>query len=213
MSNPSADEIAVAGTPVRVTDGTALAAGDEVRVTGRWDGARVVASGVDRLPSLPFDGRVGRIDVEGFASATEAGRLRVGSYVFEVSPAATAEMPAADARVRVEAVVDGRRAVIERVGAAPDLPPRPDRPGDGASMRPMHQPPDGDRPPSDPGSHPPGPPDGARPDMAERPDRPGPAGVPDRPPQMERPPIPDRAAIPDRPPRIDRPDRPERPGR
>ncbi len=216
VASPSADEIAVAGTPVRVTDGTVLSAGDEVRVTGRWDGSRLVASGVDRLPSLPFDGRVSRLDIEGFAGAVQAGQLRVGGYVFDVSPAATADLPAADARVRIEAVVDGHRAVIERVGAMPDLPPRPARPGDAASMRPMHPPADNGRPPGDGGGRASGPPDGARPDFAarpDRPDRPGGPGIPDRPPPIERPPIPDRVVVPERPPRIERPDRPERPGR
>jgi hypothetical protein len=219
VERADAGEVAVAGTPVRVAGGSALSSGDEVLFVGRWDGRQLVADRVDRMPSVPFDGRVARLRVEGFASAPVAGQLRVGSYVFDLSPGAdVAGLPAtmADAPVRVEAVVDGRRAVIERVVAAPGPPPRPERPGGAAGAR--QRPPDDGRPPADAGARGARPSDAGRPAAVERqhrpdrPDRPAGPPIPDRPPVVERPPVPDRAAIPERPPRIERPFRPDRPG-
>lgn len=200
----AAERVTVAGTPVQVADAAALAPGEEVRVSGRWDGSRLVAAAVERLPALPFEGRVARLEIEGFARPAGAGRLRVGSYVFDLAPGADAARPAmADERVRIEAVIDGPRAVIERVGVAPAPPPRPERPGGAAAARPDRQPPADAGRPAGAAARPDRP---DRPARADRPDRPAPVSLPERPPIVDRPPIPER------PPRIDRPFRPERPG-
>ncbi|MBX3026837.1 hypothetical protein KF840_18165 [bacterium] len=225
-ADPTADTVAISGTPVRVSDGGALASGEEVRASGRWDGRQLIAERLDRLPALPFAGRVGRLEIEGFASIAAGDQLRVGCYVLEVPAGAAAEMlPAATGaeRVRVEAVIDGGRAVVQRLDVAPPLPPRPQSIGDGSAARPPRQPPpDRGRPPAvGPGRDEPrpGPPDGARPEAVMRPDRPQRPARPDlpdrppieRPPLPERPPVPERPPIPERPPRIERPFRPERP--
>ena len=236
VTNTAPNEFAVAGTPVRTAQGSALTVGEEVRISGSWEDNQLVASSVERLPSLPFDGRTGRLEIEGFANRVENGQLRVGRYLFELPANAAAGLPSvvANARVNVRAVVDNGRAVIERVAAAPSLPPRPERPGGGGGAAPprsMRQAPDGVPPPADgvpPGGRDALPPDGARPDAMnrpdqpvrpdqpmrpDRPDRPGGPAIPDRPPQIDRPQLPNRIGIPDRPPippRIGIPERPPR---
>jgi hypothetical protein len=206
----------IAGTPVRLATGMELVVGEEVRVSGGWRGDHLAISTVERVPHLPFDGSVARVEVEGYASLATPEQLRVGPYRFEVSRGALAALPEpGSARpVRIEAVIRDRRAIVERVDAAPELPPRP-APRDGG--REWHG--AGGGPPQDRSARegrPPGyegrsdrPPGGrheagiAPPDRPERPERPS---GPERPPHIERPALPDRPELPSRP------ERPPRPG-
>lgn len=220
--------ITIAGTPVRLAAGSALAAGDELRVDGSWDGERLLASSVERIASIPFGGRVGRVAIEGYASLAPAGQLRVGPYRFDVSRAAGDVLPelAADVRIRVDAVVRDRRAIIERIDAAPELPPRIDpRPGAGLggnvdtdapgdqAVHGGHERPPGRDGHDGHGSFPSDRPEGmGAAERLERPERPGGAQPPERPPRIERPASMSRPDLPARPERPERPDRPSRPG-
>jgi len=214
VTDVSANRLAVAGTEIDLASaGTALALGDEVRVVGRWANDRLIASGLTSIPRLPFDGRVARLQVEGFAAPAAGGALRVGPYVFDLPDSAIdgrgrAQLP--DARVRVDAVLRDRRAIIERIVSAPDPPLRPDpqaRPDNA-----LHSAVDGagadvggaGRAAAAPPPRPPIADDSAAPPRPDRPDRPAGAQPPERPPRLERPPI-DRGAIPDRPPRPNHP--------
>jgi len=212
-----AGRVTVAGTPLRVADDAVLAPGEEVRVVGSWDGTRLVASAVERVAPVPFDGRVGRLDVAGYPRLTNA-ELHIGPYRFDLSRAALDALPelTANAPVRIEAVVRDRQAVIERIEAAPQAPPGIERGGPaphgarglgsphaaGADDRHDQPPRDGRSamPPADSDAH-----GGAamRPEGVERPPRPD-AG--DHPPHIDRPPAPSRPDLPSRP------DRPPRPG-
>ena len=187
----------VAGTPI-ASDGVPTApTGEEVRVTGRWDGHRIVAAAVDALPRVPFDGRVAHVAVEGFAHKSRTGGLLVGAFSARTGLSQSAEGVPAGERVRIEGVVRDRQLVIERYQMVPDLPPRPSRP-DG---------PDGARGGSDsrpPSMHDHGGRDGAQghpPDV--HPFEPPEFGG--RPRGGGGPPCPDRPTAPCRPPHIERP--------
>jgi hypothetical protein len=190
-----------------------------------------VASSVDAIPALPFDGHVERVAVEGYASLATADTLRVGSYLFALPRGAAGQALTqieASPHVRIEAVVRGRQAIIERVAPAAVLPARPEPRSDpgreasdpsraGASDRLLADPASdpawrdgrGAMPPRPPGQAGFGPPQ--RPDRPDRPDRPMAPGPPERPAGFERPPLAGRGAIPDRPPRPDRVQPPPRP--
>lgn len=211
----------VAATPIDIENGAGISIGDEVRIAGRWDGAKLVASSIEALPRIPFDGRVTRVEIEGYASPKAAGQLQVGGFLFELPPSAPGEaLPQLepDARVRIEGFVRDRRVMIERIGVSepPSLPESrrgaPDGWKNGATGAPKDQraiedhrePPPRNRPDSRP-PRPPGDRDYEPPPRPDRPERPA-AQVPDRP---ERPALPDRPRLPDRPERPERPDRPE----
>lgn len=203
------DHVTIAGTTVRTVPSPEWVAGDEVRVSGSWSEDHVSATSAERVPRVPFDGRAGRVDVEGYPLVTAGGELRVGPYRFEVPRDSVAALPdvASRAPIRIEAAVREGRAFVERIVAAPELPPRPD----GAQARPpgydrVGDPGGRDAPRADrPDAMAPRP--DAHIDPPNRPDRPDPVRPPDRPPQLDRPPPPARPELPSRP------DRPPRPGR
>jgi hypothetical protein len=229
--------LSIAGTQVRTDDRVQLSIGDEVRVIGGWDGSAILAQAIEPIPRIPFDGRVRRIDIEGYVRQAAAGQLQVGPFLIEL-PAATspdALRPAdPDARIRIEAIVRDRHVIVEHmgiVGDLPTLPPVPDgglrggkggRPGDvghkGGESPPLDQSTQEER--AGPGFQPrdhrmmaPAKPDVgdvAPPARPDRPDRPAPPQLPERPQRPEPPPRPDRPPIPERPPR---PERPEMRGR
>jgi hypothetical protein len=224
--------LAVAGTPVRTDAHVQAALGDEVHVEGRWNGAAIVAQSVESLPRIPFDGRVDRLAIEGYARPSVPGQLRVGSFVVELPQAAAAGVmrpPAPDAHIQIEAVVRDRHVIVERLGEINDLPmlpPPPERePGswNGGASNDFRRSNGGDPPPiaqqpldEDRGLVPP-PRQGGEMTAPGIPDLDD-AGAPSRPDVAERPPVPplpDRPAqMPDSPPQIpDRPSRPERPPR
>ncbi|MDX2169071.1 MAG: DUF5666 domain-containing protein, partial [Deltaproteobacteria bacterium] len=125
LSLDAAGGAAIAGTRIAGLADDLAAASDEVRVSGRWDGDVLRATAVEPLPRLPFDGRVARVQIEGFASPAGADRVRVGAYTFELPDADSADVLrglGAGARVQLDAVVRDQRAVIERIDAAPQLP-------------------------------------------------------------------------------------------
>jgi hypothetical protein len=223
-------QMSVGGTPVSIERGAEPSVGGDVRVAGRWEGGRLIASSVEAIPPLPFDGRVERVDVEGYAIQATADALRVGPYVFSLPPEAAAHALSqieANPRVRIEAVVRGRQAIIEHLAPAPTLPVRPERNSDAARQgRDVNRSETGDQSQAEGAGEPPardshgalpprgpeqsgfGPPPLDRPD---RPDRPAAFGAPERPERIERPPLGGRDSIPDRPPRPDRVQLPPRP--
>jgi len=227
--------LVVAGVTVRAERAPTLRVGEQVSVEGRWDGSGITARSVTASPRLPFDGRVARVDVEGYASGPiAAGRLRVGP--FQIALPEDAPSPPADTRVRVRAVVRDRQVIAERMTVVGDFRPPslrdsgpgrddkpapvgpPDADADGNPLRPEARSEARDRdgrgapaPAGAPGAVPERLPDQGRGGRPPRPD--GPQAMPPRPdgpPQVDRPPRPDRA---ERPPRPDRPPRPERPER
>jgi len=217
--------LVVAGVTVRAKHAPTLRVGEEVSVAGQWDGSGITARSVTARPRLPFDGRVARVDVEGYASGpSEAGRLRVGP--FQIALPQDAPSPLADTRVQVRAVVRDRQVIAERMTVLGDF--RPPALRDVGSGR-IDKPPPAGPPDRDANGNPPRPEawhgasdrEGIGPRRQDRapgtgPERPadrGAGGVPprpDRPPGV--PPRPDRAPHVDRPPRLERPpSRPERP--
>jgi hypothetical protein len=233
VSRLDSGALAVAGTAIRTNTGVGPAVGDEVRVVGGWDGSAIVADAVEPVPQIPFDGRVRRIDMEGYARPSGSGQLQVGPFVVELPRAAAAlQPPAADARIRVEAVVRDRHVIVERMGVIadlPTLPPVPDRelrgskgigPSDaghkGDEPAQAGEPRQGERwdPASLPRDHSMSGPAGPEaPPHPERPDRAAVPQLPDRPQRPEPPPHLDRPLIPERPSRPERPERPEARGR
>ncbi len=227
--------LGVAGVAVHAARAATLRVGEHVTVEGRWDGAGITARSVTASPRLPFDGRVARVDVEGYpAGPIESGRMRVGH--FQITLPQDAPAPSADARVRLRAVVRDRQVIAERLTVIGDFRPpslpnggagrtdkpqsvgAPDRDANGNLDRPdaRHGAGDGDaiappRPESAPGSGAERPPERGAGGMPPRPDRPQDIPArPDGPPRVDRPPLPDRA---DRPPRPDPPEPPPRPVR
>jgi len=229
------DGVWISGTAVRIDGQEGVAIGDEVRVAGRWDGNAIVAGTVEAIPRVPFNGRVARVDIEGYAHPITADQIRVGHFAVELPAAAAQEalrLPAADARLRIHAVVQDRRVIVERIGVMDDLPGVPPPP-----PRDLHEsiggrpnegrehiggpPPEafgGGLPPKafgGPGQH-------QSPPMHDGPPpREGPAEMPDarggfetarppgeRPPGPELPDRPFRPTKPDRPPAPEIPDRP-----
>jgi hypothetical protein len=194
--------VRVAGTSVELPAGESAAAssGKPVTVSGTWDGATIHAARVAERPSIPFDARVKRLDVEGYVRRTGEGRgVLVGEQ--RVSLGDEAGDVRSGQRVRVEVVVSPDRQLVDgRIVPLRDLRPA----GPASRPLPRQLPPGAPRrgAPRDVG----GP--GARRDA----ERPGPGGLESRPPR-DRPERPDRAQLPDRPERPDRPDRPERPDR
>ena len=229
--------LAIAGTQLRIDDRTQPSVGDEVHVIGRWDGSAVVARSVESIPRIPFDGRVPRLDIEGYAQQFVAGQLHVGPFLVELPhvPSPEAQLPAPDARIRIQAVVHDRHVIVERIGVISDLPtgpPLPDResrggkgggPSDGghangapAFDQPRQDERGGAAPPARDHMMPPGAPDvgevGAPP-HPDGPDRPVPPQLPDRVDRPAAPQLPDRPDRPAPPELPDRPNRPEPPAR
>lgn len=226
--------LSVGGTRISVADDAHVAVGDEVRVTGRWDGTQLMSTAIEPRPRLPFDGRLRRVEVEGFAGAVAGDQVRVGSFVFEVPSTKSLPPVAGEARVRIHALIQERRAIVQDMGVLAPRPARPEpkEPGPEAGRILNHLGPAGSNPRDDapagvaappvprregvPGRPVEGRPAGAvpdaarpeRPEPAERPERPAP---PERPPHIERPPLPERVERPERPPRPERPDIPRRP--
>jgi hypothetical protein len=210
-----AEHVTIAGTTVRTMPNREWVPGDELRVTGSWSDDQLSAASAENIPRVPFNGRVGRVDVEGYPRLTAAGELRVGPYRFDVPRDTTGALPDMTGRmpIRIEAAVREGRAFVERAVVAPELPPRPDgaqgRPpsydrGDGGGRGAPHA----DRPDAI-GPRPDGRVDAPdRPDRPDRPERPDAARPPDRPPRIDRPPAQVRPDLPTRP---DRPPRPLRP--
>lgn len=224
-----AGSLAIAGTTVEVAGESRPAPGDEVRVVGQWTGGAVRAETIDLLPRVPFDGRVSRVTIEGFASESAGGQLRVGAFPVDVTPGGMPDpLRSPDARVRVEGRIQDRQVVIDRLEPMDDLPVRPPRPGgdgrdrsgDGSDARGSRQEPPGaparqeGAPPDDAGARPPSLPSrdtgpAERPARSESPARPDsvrperPAERPERP--ADRPERP--ADRPERPPRFERPPR------
>ncbi len=219
----AAGRLAVAGTPVRLEREESIAVGDQVRVAGRWNGDTLVARSVQRLPALPFAGRVVRLEIEGFAQRISAGRLQIGSFAVDVPPSAWpgGATPPEDTRIRVHAVVRHGEMRAERIGLVRELPSPPHPPrgmapelreGQGGDWRGGAE-----RPGRSAGGAPPeisGRPD--RPPMPEAPGEPDVPSVPElpgRPDRIDRPVPPDRPSLPERPSLPDRPSLPERPAR
>jgi hypothetical protein len=234
------DWITIGETRIQVPAEARAAVGDEVRVSGRWDGTQLVSTSLETRPRLPFDGRVDRVEVEGFATAVANDQIRVGAFVFDVSSTKPVPLLSAESRVRIQAVIENRRAIIQNMGVLSTRPPRPESqeraPASGKMLDPLGVP--GRKPPADPdtrGEHPPRPrdesgpppafegrPEGGahdmgrpespnRPERFEHPEKPERPAPPERPPHFERPPLPERLEMPERPPRPDRPDIPRRP--
>jgi len=225
--------LTIAGTPVQAPDSLSIPLGDEVRAIGQWDGSAMIVQSLRPVPPIPFDGRVARLDIEGYAQASPAGQLQVGAFSVELAPDAS-RPPDSGQKIRVHAVVHDRHVIAERISVIRDLHPgrqrdmqmpnggalNHDKPG-GGSPSTVDRPPDerGGPPSHDGRSAMPGPPHGGvgappRLDKPDMPDRPPPPAIPDRPPvpqRPDRPPRPERAFVPDRPPRPDRPDLPPRP--
>jgi hypothetical protein len=126
--------LTIAGTRVRTDDRVQPSIGDEVRVIGRWDGSAILAQAIEPIPRVPFDGRVRRIDIEGYVRRAAAGQLQVGPFLVELPPAAAPDAlqpPDPNARIRIEAVVRDRQVIIEHVGVIGDLPTLPPVPDGG----------------------------------------------------------------------------------
>jgi hypothetical protein len=226
--------LTVAGTQVRTDDGVQRSVGDEVRVSGRWDGSAILAQAIEPIPRVPFDGRVRRIDIEGYVRQSAAGQLQVGPFVVELPPAAApgALRPSdPNARIRIEAIVRDRHVIVEHVGMIGDLPALPPvRDGElrgskgGGPADVGHksgEPPAPNElrqdehagpgfPPRDHGIVAPAVPNLDDVGPPTRPERPAAPQLPNRSQLPQLPPRPDRPPIPERPPR---PERPEMRGR
>jgi hypothetical protein len=220
--------VLVAGTEVRVGSEVNAAIADEVRVRGRWDGSALVARFIESIPTLPFNGAVSRLNIEGFPHGVAAGQMKVGSFRVELAPSVSPEsLPSnSETRIWVQAVVRGDRVVAERVtaGDLPMQPPPPEARGSDGGRGLHNAPPHSNEsdqaqreqagarpemPIQSRGSEPVRPPDAGSvlPQLpAVRPDPPQPPVIPDRPQR------PDRPEIPERMPRVERPERPDRPG-
>ncbi len=228
----------VAGTAARTNSAAAIAVGDEVQVAGHWDGAAIRAASITAIPRVPFDGHVTHVNIEGFARPIAAGQLQVGSFAVELLPAAVQEVQQAstlETRIRIQAVIENRHVLVERIRVMDELPPLPPlwprdaggwgggRPGDARNTVGV-SPPDPSRPgdargpsahdgwaakPDSGAAAPPVPIWGDQPSVPQPPDHSAIPQVPDRPPPPPQPP--DRPAmpqVPDRPPLPQRPDRP-----
>jgi len=217
--------LAIAGTPIRAEG--SLSVGDELNVVGVWDGRAIVARTVESIPRVPFDGRVTRVEIEGYARASATGQLQIGPFSVELpssgAPGALAP-PASDARVRIHAVVRDRHVIVERLGIL-ELPSRSMPPPQGGRGwhgpgpgNPVQEAPSIDLPRFKDRVWPsfrdgqrmekPDPPGERRFNLPQRPDpvdRPSVIELPDRPLRPDRPPRPERGQIPDRPPRPERP--------
>ena len=109
----------VAGTAVGFESGGTYSLGDEVRVAGRWDGTRLVAASIETLPRVPFDGRVARVEIEGYARPESGERLRVGPFLLDLpADGAIGSDFAPDTPVRIHAQVRDRRVIVERIGVS-----------------------------------------------------------------------------------------------
>ena len=223
LASAPTGELRIAGTPVGAGGDIRLSAGAEVRVAGRWDGSRLVASSVEAIPRVPFGGHLARIEVEGYPTLSPGRGLRVGPFLFELpssTAAGTLSRLGRNAPVRVRAAIRNRRAVVEQVDPAPARPPRPaarpdgmhernDGPAGGSAMEgPPHDAPEepGSRDIDVPRPAPPDAPAAGAPPRPARPDRAAPPPIA-RPPHIDRPPPLPRALIPERPPRPPRPGR------
>ncbi len=238
VTNLDAGMLWIAGTAVRLETPVSVAIGDEVHVAGHWDGTALAANSVVAMPRVPFDGHVARVEIEGFARATAGGQLQVGAFAVEVSPATAQDvqrLSGLDTRIRVQAVVQNRHVIVERIGVMDELPSLPPllprdapassggRVGEGRSAG-AAPPPDPSRP-GEGGGPPPHDDWGAKAEGAgapepmwnDRPPVPQPGDHSSMPPMPNRPSLPeppDRPAlpqIPDRPPIPQPPDRPSLP--
>lgn len=216
--------LSIGGTRISVADDPQVSAGDDVRVTGRWDGTQLVAASIETRPRLPFDGRVSRVDIEGFTTGVAGDQLRVGSFVFDIPPSQSLPQIAGDARVRLQVLIQERRAIVQEMGVLGARPSRPSpqerAPGSGRSLDPLGPPGSIPRDGKAPRGEGPRPVEGrpqdtvhdaSRPERLERPANPERPAPPERPPHIERPPLPDRIELPERPPRPEHPDIPRRP--
>ncbi|HEX6827783.1 MAG TPA: DUF5666 domain-containing protein [Burkholderiales bacterium] len=165
-----------------------IAPGREVAVSGKWDGARLVAGKLDLVPAAPFDGRVGRLTLQGFVAEAGAGRtLRVGDTDIVLGDRAVfSGGTAADVKQDRAVIVSGRltgdgKLNAEEVRVLTGIMPRG---GPRAELGPVGK---GDSGRGDKG------------------------GVEDRPERVERPERPEKVERPERPERVERPERPERP--
>jgi len=112
--------------PVSATPPTELTAGREVRVTGTWDGQRLLSTQIKIEPAIPFNGKLERLSLQGYVSTSNNdNRLLLGGIEIDVPQEADilnvdgANMAAADLndqRVTVRVRVDAdRRMVAERI--------------------------------------------------------------------------------------------------
>ncbi len=235
----------VAGTAARTDSRAAITVGDEVQVVGHWDGAAITAASITAIPRVPFDGHVTHVNIEGFAHAIAAGKLQVGPFAVELLPAAAQEVQQAstlETRIRIQAVIENRRVLVERIRVMDELPPLPPlwqhdaggwsggRPGDARNTVGV-SPPDPSRPgdargpsahdgwgtkPDSGAAAPPVPIWGDQPSLPQPPDHSAILQVPDRPPPPQLPDRPAMPQLPDRPagPQVpDRPPLPQRPDR
>ncbi|MBI3784893.1 MAG: hypothetical protein HY270_15990 [Deltaproteobacteria bacterium] len=214
----------VAGVVVHADTPQSLRAGDEVQIAGRWDGTSITVDAIETAPKLPFSGRVGIVDIEGYVhGSAETGQMFIGAYQIEVpktAVAATTDLNRPESYVRLRAVLRDQHIVAERISVVGDLPPLPPIPDHGAGT--------GRGVPDDHGDGHPnwGPSDqqhgdgGHGPAAAPPPSRPDAGGDALNPPELDhgshpahpdRPSMPDMPNPPDRPSLPDRPPRPERP--
>jgi hypothetical protein len=228
--------LAVGGTPIRAGDDAVdFDAGAYVRVRGSWNGKSVAVADSTVIPALPFEGRVRRLELEGYLYQRQERQIRVGPWTIELAEGAAREFDkqpvAIDKRVQMNlSITADRRLLAERLGPArPLIRPVPMRPrervgpedttrggrGVPGDDRPAAQPP---RPGVDATQR--GSDTKARPPLvAPRPpaggDVPRPQGVvrPEAPARPQRPNRVDRVEPPVRPERPDVPERPDIPDR
>jgi len=231
ITQSDASALTIAGTRINFESTAPPGVGAEVRVVGRWDGSAVIAQSVDSLSRIPFDGRVARVDIEGFARQTAAAQIQVGAFSVEVPSGAQGltQLAVPGARLRIQAIVQDQHVIVQRVGVLdelPSLPPLPQKslpgwnggkPGDGKPndwRDTVGAPPAGESERGEQGEAHEGPAmkpegsggmSGAPPELSDH----GPAPqLPDRPPAAQ---IPDRPAVPHIPDRPAAPQIPDRP--
>lgn len=241
VTEARATVVRVARTAVELPAGEAasFSAGDSVVVSGTWDGTTIRAGHVALRPSIPFDARVKRLDVEGYVREPAAGHgLLVGQQRVRLREQSSDLKPGQ--RIRVEAVVSPDRQLIDgRIVPLRDLPPassvpRPplrggppaparragqrDEAGRGSaagSVEPPGRRREMDRPGLSPHrsgvaeSRPPR----VLPELSVRPERPDRVDLPRPPARPEPPERPQRPELPQRPDPLQRPEFPERPQR
>lgn len=134
-------QVRLQGLSVELDHETPLAPQQEVTVAGRWQGGGIRDARVEERPSVPFDGRVERVSLQGALGDRLAdGTFRFGSSRLTVSAQALVQGGSRD-RLRSGDIVqiDGRLSRdnslrAERVLVGERLP-RPDRAGRGSSGR------------------------------------------------------------------------------
>jgi len=191
---------------VRVTpaeDRQPVAEGRRVEVTGRWDGTKLVPSGVRVEPEVPFSGRFPRISLEGYVQSSLGRRgfrlrgLEVDLSEIRAAGAGEIEELTRDVHVRVRGRLSPDRRIIAERLEIEDA--RSGRSRWKTIQRDAHSGARDDRDDREERED--------REDRAERSDR---VERSDRSERSERPERPARA---ERPQRSERPERPERPER